>query len=280
VYLVTGATGNVGSAVVRALAERGEHVRAVSRHPRPSDLPGVEAVAGDLIDPASLAGPLDGATGVFLLAGYDGLPALLQRAQAAGVARVVLLSSSSVSTGETDNAVVAYHARAEEDVRASGLPWTFLRPSMFMTNALEWADQIAAGDAVRVRFPQVRAAVIDPEDVGAVAAEAVVGGAQEGRALRLTGPESLLPADRVAVLGRTLGRELRFVGMSDEESRAEVFATMPEHYARAFVRFYLDGELDESPVLPTVRDVLGREPRTFARWAADHATAFGARTRQ
>jgi uncharacterized protein YbjT (DUF2867 family) len=277
VHLVTGATGNVGSAVVRALAERGARVRAVSRHPRPSGLPGVEAVGGDLGDPATLAGPLEGVTGVFLLAGYDDLPALLQRAREAGVARVVLLSSASVPTGKTDNAVVAYHSHAEEDVRASGLPWTFLRPSMFMTNALEWAGQITAGDVVRARFPHVAAAVIDPEDVGAVAAEALVGGAQEGRALRLTGPESLLPADRVALLGRTLGRELRFVGMSDEESRAEVFDTMPEHYARAFVRFYLDGELDESPVLPTVRDVLGREPRTFARWAADHADAFGAR---
>ena len=277
-YLVTGATGNVGSAVVRALAERGERVRAVSRHPRPSDLPGIEAVAGDLGDPTTLTGPLDGATGVFLLAGYDNLPAVLEQARAAGIARVVLLSSSSVPTGKTDNAVVAYHAQAEEDVRASGLPWTVLRPSMFMTSALEWADQIAAGDVVRARFPQVAAAVIDPEDVGAVAAEALVGGAQDGRALRLTGPEALLPADRVALLGRALGRDLRFVGLSDEESRAEVFDTMPEQYAQAFVRFYLDGELDESPVLPTVREVLGREPRTFARWAADHAEAFERRT--
>jgi uncharacterized protein YbjT (DUF2867 family) len=274
VYLVTGATGNVGSAVVRALAERGERVRAVSRHPGPSDLPGVEAVAGDLGDPATLTGPLEGATGAFLLAGYDHLPAVLERARDAGVARVVLLSSSSVPTGKTDNAVVAYHTQAEEDVRASGLPWTFLRPSMFMTNALEWADQLAGGDVVRARFPRVAAAVIDPDDVGTVAAEALVGGAQEGEALRLTGPEALLPADRVALLGRALGRDLHVVGMTDEESRAEVVDTMPEQYAQAFVRFYLDGELDESPVLPTVREVLGREPRTFAQWAADHATAF------
>src|SRR4051812_8643696 len=118
-YVVTGATGNVGRAVVQALAERGEHVRAASRHPRDTGLPGVEAVEADLNRPETLTDALAGATGVFLLAGYDDLPGLLGRARDGGVARVVLLSSSSVPTGKTDNAVVAYHTQAEEDVRAS-----------------------------------------------------------------------------------------------------------------------------------------------------------------
>jgi uncharacterized protein YbjT (DUF2867 family) len=278
-YVVTGATGNVGSAVVRTLAERGEEVRAVSRHPR-ATLTGVEAVEGDLNRPETLAASFAGASGVFLLAGYDDLPGLLDRARAAGVARVVLLSSSSVPTGKTDNAVVAYHTRAEEDVRASGLPWTFLRPSMFMTNALQWVDQLAAGDVVRAPFPHVAAAVVDPADVGAVAAEALASGAHEGRALRLTGPEASTPAERVAVLARVLGRDLRFEGMTDDEARAELAATMPEKYAQAFLRFYVDGELDESPVLPTIREVLGREPRDFAQWASDHSAAFMSSTRR
>jgi len=64
VYVVTGATGNVGSEVVEALAGRGEQVRAVSRHPpETTSTPTVERVAGDLNDPATLAEPLEGATG-------------------------------------------------------------------------------------------------------------------------------------------------------------------------------------------------------------------------
>lgn len=85
-YVVTGATGNVGSAVVGALAERGEPVRAVSRRAR-GGAPGVEAVAGDLDRPETFAAPLTGAAGIFLLAGYAGLPRLLELAGAAGVAR-------------------------------------------------------------------------------------------------------------------------------------------------------------------------------------------------
>lgn len=273
-YVVTGATGNAGSAVVAALAERDAPVRAVSRRPTPSTLAGVESVAGDLNDPASLAPALDGAEAVFLLSGYDDLPDLLSRARQAGVARVVLLSSASVPTGRRDNAIVEYHTRAEEDVRASGLAWTFLRPSMFMTNALEWADQIAAGDVVRAPFPDVAAAVIDPVDIGAVAAQTMLGGAHDGTALHLTGPVALTPAERVAILGRVLGRDLRFDGLTDDEARTELNGSMPESYAQAFLRFYVAGELDESPVLPTVAQVLGRPPREFATWAAEHATAF------
>ena len=101
-YVVTGATGNVGSAVVEALAGRGEQVRAVSRHPPDTpSAPTVEPVAGDLNDPATLAEPLEGATGAFLLSGYADMPRLLELARGAGVRRVVLLSSSSVATGRT-----------------------------------------------------------------------------------------------------------------------------------------------------------------------------------
>ena len=274
-YVVTGATGNVGSEVVEALAARGEQVRAVSRHPPDTtSTPTVERVAGDLNDPATLAEPLEGATGAFLLSGYADMPHLLRLARRAGVRRVVLLSSSSVATGKTDNAVVAYHTQAEEDVRASGVPWTFLRPCMFMTNALQWVDQLAAGDVVRAPFPNVANAVIDPADIGAVAAEALVGGGYEGRALRLSGPEALTPPDRLRILGDVLGRSLRFEGLTDDEARDELYASMPDAYAAAFLRFYVDGELDESPVLPTVGEVLGRPPRDFAGWATAHAGTF------
>jgi uncharacterized protein YbjT (DUF2867 family) len=185
----------------------------------------------------------------------------------------VLLSGSSVESGDLDNAVAAYQIRSERAVLDSGVPHTFLRPSAFMSNALQWADQLARGDVVRAGFPDVAAAVIDPADIGAVAATALAGG-YEGVALRLTGPEPLRPADRVRVLGEVLGRDLRFEGLTDEQTRAEYAASMPAEYVEAFFKFYADGDLDESPVLPTVREVLGREPRTFRDWAVAHAGAF------
>ena len=58
------------------------------------------------------------------------------------------------------------------------------------------------------------------------------------------------------------------------EARAEMSQSTPAQYVDAFFRFYVDGTLDESRVLPTVRDVTGRPPRSFAQWAAAHAADF------
>ena len=185
----------------------------------------------------------------------------------------MLLSSGSVP-GEPGNAVTAYHAASEAAVEASGLAWTFLRPNSFMANTLRWRPQLAAGDVVREAFAGVPIAVIDPFDLAAVAATALRSGELDGRALRLTGPEALLPADRVRILAGVLGRDLRFEGIPDDTARAEMTAQMPAPYVDAFFRFFADGTIDETTVLPTVEDVLGRPPRTFAQWAEAHADAF------
>jgi uncharacterized protein YbjT (DUF2867 family) len=273
-YLVTGSTGNVGSQVVRALVEAGENVRALVRSlDRAASLPpGAEAVVGDLNRPETLR--LDGVTGAFLLSGYRDMPVTLDAMRLAGVQRVALLSSSAVPLGDTTNAVARYHIESEAAVRKSGLGWTMLQPNGFMTNALQWVPQLEAGDVVRAPFPGVRTAQIDPADIAAVAARALVTGDHDGKSYRLSGPESLLAADRVAILARVLGRPLRFEPQSDEEARAEMSAAMPPEYVDAFFSFFVDGTLDESEVLPTVESVLGRPPRSFEAWARAHAGAF------
>jgi uncharacterized protein YbjT (DUF2867 family) len=274
--LVTGATGNVGFELVRVLVADGRAVRAVIRDDsRRTALPdGVEGVVGDLNDPDSLGPALEGARGVHLLAGYARLPATLERMKAAGVERVTLQSSSAVPDGDTTNAVARYHIESEAAIRASGLAWTFLQPNGFMSNALEWAEPLRNGDVVTAPFVGVRTAQIDPRDIAAVAAAALTRGDLDGRSLRLSGPESLLVADRVAILGWVLGRTLRLEPQSDDDARAEMSATMPAEYVDAFLRFFVDGTLDESAVLPTVEEVLARPPRTFRAWAEEHADAF------
>ena len=273
--LVAGATGNVGGAIVRALAADGVPVRALARRAAPRGLPaGVAAVRGDLGEPDSLRDALAGAEAAFLLPGFPGLPAVLELARDAGVRRVVLLSGGSAEGDTRDDAITQYMRASERAVRDGGVSWTILRPSGFMSNTLEWADQLRRGDVVRAPFADVPIAVIDPADIAAVAALALRGDEHAGRALRLTGPEPLRPADRARILGEALGGELRFEAQPDDEARAELSAAMPQQYVDAFFSFYVDGQLDESVVLPTVEEVTGRPPRTFAQWAAEHAEAF------
>lgn len=275
-YLVTGATGNVGAELVRALSAAGEPVRALVRSEPPAGaLPAdVDVRPGDLTDPATLRDVWDGVRGVFLLPGYDETPAILRDARAAGVQRVVLLSGGSAGSGDMTNAVTAYMVRSETAVRESGLSWTILRPTAFMSNALRWRDKLRDGDVLRLPFAGVRIACVDPFDIAAVAREALVDDRHAGEIYVPTGPDSMLPAEQVAILGEALGRKLAFEAQPDDEARREMLETTPPEYVDAFFDFYVAGSLDESEVTPTVEQVTGRPPRTFQAWARTHASEF------
>ena len=272
---VTGATGNAGGAVVRALLAGEQPVRALVRAGRESAVPaGVEPVVGDLNRPETFADALVGARGAFLLSGYERMRELLDQVRVAGVDRVVLLSSSAAPGGDMSNAVARYHILSERAVRESRLPWTFLQPNSLMSNALRWLPQLRQGDLVRAPFADVAIATIDPADLAAVAVKALTTDELQGGSLRLSGPEALYPADQVRMLGAALGRELRFEAQTNEHAREEMGAAMPAEYVEAFFSFFVDGTIDETTVLPTVRDVLGREPGTFEAWAAANAGSF------
>jgi uncharacterized protein YbjT (DUF2867 family) len=273
---VTGATGNVGAELVKQLAAARVPVRALIRRDEDRQrLPsGAEGYVGDLNRPETLVDGLEGVLGVHLLAGYDGLPELLREMRSAGVVRVVLQSSSAAPGGDTSNAVARYHIESEAAIRESGLAWTFLQPNAFMSNALRWLPQLREGDVVRESFPDVPISVIDPADIAAVSMAALTSDGHAGRAYRLSGPEALLPAERVAILGRAIGRELRFEGYTNEEARALMEAQMPQQYVDAFFDFYVNGSVDETTVHPDVEQVLGRPPVSFEQWAVAHADAF------
>ncbi|RFU39617.1 NAD-dependent epimerase/dehydratase family protein [Actinomadura logoneensis] len=273
-FLVTGATGNVGTELTRVLLATGAPVSALVRRPDARLPDGARPVLGDLNDPGSLSEAFERVRGLFLLPGYADMPGLLARARDAGVRHVVLLSGGSAALEDMSNAVSRYMTLSERAVRASGLTWTLLRPRAFMSNALRWAPQLRTGDTVRVPFADAATACIDPRDIAAVAAAALTGDGHEGRVYELTGPEPLLPSDQVAVLSEVLGRDLRCVGLTEEEARTEMAENMPAEYVDAFFRFYTDGFLDESKVQPDVQEVTGRPPRTFAQWAAAHAESF------
>jgi uncharacterized protein YbjT (DUF2867 family) len=273
--LVTGATGNAGGEVVRALVAAGHPVRALTRDPSSADLPaGVEAVAGDLNHPGDLAEVFAGVDAAFLMAGYPDAPALLAAMRKAGLQRVVLLSTGAVVNGDLDNFVVRFNVVSEAAVRDCGLDWTVLRPSGFMSNALRWLPQLTAGDVVREPFADVPIAVIDPADIGAVAALALTGEGHHGRSYRLTGPEALLPAERLAILAGVLGRDLRLEPQPDDDARTEMLAAMPEPLVDAFFQFFRAGTYDDATLDPTTATLLNRPPTPFISWAETHRDAF------
>jgi uncharacterized protein YbjT (DUF2867 family) len=266
-FAVTGATGNVGREVVSALIRRGAPVRAVLRDPS-TRIEGAQTVPGDLTDPASVRAALEGADVAFLLPGY---PGLAEAARTAGVRRIVQLSGGSAGQSDMANAVTRYMARTESELRDTGLEWTVLRPSAFMSNAFRWVPQLRDGDVVRLPFATVPIACVDPADIAAVAATAMIDDGHLSMIYRPTGPAALLPEEQVAIVGEVLGRSLRFEAQPNDEARRDMLTTTPPEYVAAFFDFYVNGSLDETTVRPTVRDVTGRTPRSFLEWATANA---------
>jgi hypothetical protein len=211
---------------------------------------------------------------MFLLSGYRDMPGVLARARSAGVERVVLLSGGAAVAVDTGSPISQYMIRSEEAVREAGSDWTILRPYEFMSNSLRWSAQVRSGDVVRAPFADVSVAVIDPRDIAETAVTALVDGGHEGECYRLSGPQSLLPEERVRMLAAALERGLRFEAQSDDEARAEMSTSMPPEYVEAFIRFYVDGWVDESFVLATVEDITGRKPGTFEQWLSTTSRPF------
>lgn len=274
--LVTGATGNVGGELVRQLAAVGEPVRALVRdNSDRTTLPaGAETATADLGQPESLSRPLQGIRRVFLLGGQHDMPGLLGEIRRANIRHVVLLTSRSVLGGSESNAIVSMWLTSEAAVTSSGVPWTILRPSGFMSNTLEWVEQIRTGDLVRAPFPNAPIAAIDPYDIAAVATAALTGAGHEGHAYTLSGPKAILPAERVNLLSKIVGRNLRFEGLTEEEAETELRKSHPEELVQGFLRFFAKGEFDDSGVVPTVQEITGKTPRTFEDWAKAHERFF------
>jgi len=157
-YLITGATGNVGTALVKLLHEQGYAVRALVRDPsRAERLPdGIDVAVGDLDDLDSLTAAASGVNGIFYMQVNPGTAPtenIVAAARAADVARIVALSSIGVRLEPVDHPIGADLAAREAVLRESGLEVTYLRPNAFMSNALWWLPMIAEGRVVDATDP-------------------------------------------------------------------------------------------------------------------------------
>lgn len=278
--LITGATGNIGDRVVRRLLEAEIRPRILTRNARKARRvhgARVDICVGDLADPSSLRRAFTDVSAILLVSSG---PELAERdtsaarvAQECGVEYVVKLSSLDV---EQQVGTGVWHGRGEDAIRASGLQFTFVRPSGFMSNVLSWAPSIKAQGIVCTSTGDGRIAMIHPDDIADVITEALLQRKYDGQTLPISGPEALTYAEMTATLGTALGRELTFLSVSDSEA-LEMLAggEPPDAMAIAIAdiwRAVREGRL--ATVTETVRRVLGRAPRSFETWANENAAKF------
>jgi uncharacterized protein YbjT (DUF2867 family) len=280
-YLITGATGDVGARVVDSLLALGERPRLFVRDEIKARSRFGDRVAvsvGDLADTASLESALEGVNALFLVTSGPRIPdlddAAATAAKAAGVRHLVKLSSLDV---EQNLAIGAWHERGEEAIRASGVPFTFLRPSGFMANLFAWATSIKNEGLVRSSTGDGKRGFIHSDDIAAVATEIFRTGSHVGESLPLTGPEALSFSEVAIKIGTAIGRPLRYQPISDEEagSRYAAATGAPPEETEAHVclwRAIREGRL--ATVTNWVERILGRKPISLDRWAEENAGAF------
>ncbi|MFN8468350.1 MAG: NAD(P)H-binding protein [Caldilineaceae bacterium] len=213
--LVTGATGNVGQYLVPRLLTKDAPVRVLVRDKSKVAHFGdrVECAVGDLDQPETLLPAMQGVDRLYIVTpDTQQVARLLDAAKAAGVSHVV-----KQSTIEADRSLGPgkWHRAQEELIMASGLCWTFLRPTMMMVNTIEWwAATIKSHGTVYFPGGKGKVAPVAPADIAAVAATVLTDAPNHNRQIyELTGPESLTIGDMVRTLGTVLGRHLRYVNV-------------------------------------------------------------------
>lgn len=278
--LVTGASGNIGRALLDELAARGAAARAAV-HARGVSVAHAEPVPFDFNDRAGMLRALDGVDRLFLLTPFQpDAPALaraaIDAAREAGVRHVVRVSA--IGADDPPDAARRWHHDAEEYLRASGLAWTVLRPNSFMQNFSGYLAPMIREGVVAVPAGDARVSFVDTRDVAAAAAVALLEPGHERCTYVLTGPESLGYDDVAGVLSQVAGRPVRYLALSDEAAAEGARAAgMPEwlvEVLREMNAAVRSGA--QAAVLPDAERVLGRPPRRFADFARDHASAWRA----
>ncbi|TPW78351.1 NmrA family NAD(P)-binding protein [Schumannella sp. 10F1B-5-1] len=271
--LLTGASGSTGGAIAQALTERGETYRALSRRDRLALPAGGTHVRADLDDKAALAAALDGVRAAFLVTPSTEQAESQQRsfidtAVAAGAEHIVLLSQFAAAA-ESPVRFLRYHAAVEEHLSASGIGATILRPNLFMQGLLMFADQLREG-ILAAPIGDASVSAVDVRDIGAVGAAALTGPPRG--VLELTGPAALTHAEMAHELAAASDIPIRFADAPPAEFAAALRGLIPDWQVEGLVEDYAHYAAGEaSRVGSGVRDVLGRDPLDFSRFAVEVA---------
>ena len=279
-YLVTGSTGNIGNPLVDLLAEQGHRVRALVRNAaRANRFPdGVDIAVGDLGDADSVGKAVRGVEGVFLLfvdPGTNQAEIMIEAARAAGVRKIVLLSSIGARL-EPKPLIGEGLADREEVLRQSELDVTYLRPNTLMSNTLAWADPIRHTGRVLDSTGPGRMPCTDPEDIARVAALVLTQEGHAGHGFILNGPEALTSREQVDILADVLGRHIEFQDTTPEQFAKEAIAHgTPPDFANAVQDLNKMFRTGRAGVLSDdIENLTGLPPRTFRDWCQRHADAF------
>ena len=282
--LITGATGTIGSALVQRLANQHVPVRALTRDPSKAKFPnGVTAVSGDMLDVESIRKALQGVSTLFLLNAVSAQELTeavltLNLAREAGIQRLVYFS---VFNGEAFTNVPHFTSKhtVERMIAQMGLPATILRPNCFMQNDAHFFKDALLGPGL-YPFPigEKGVSMVDVRDIAEIAATALVQREQAPEVLpseviHLVGPDALTGPGIARIWSGLLKRQVSYTGSNTAPFEARMAQHAPGWMAMdmrlMLDRFGADGMAANSADVDKMTQWLGREPRSYADFAAE-----------
>jgi uncharacterized protein YbjT (DUF2867 family) len=276
--LVIGATGNVGSEIIRLLVEDNHKVVAAVRNPKTAeamDWKAVQIVRFDYTKPETLQGIFEGVDKMFMISlPFDSRTAefeipVIDYAKKWGVNYIVKMSAMGVEYAEQSPMRIV-----EKHIEASGIPYTLLRPNWFMQNFSGFlASTIKSQEAFYLPADEAKTSFIDARDIAAVAVAALLKDEYRNKAYTLTGPQSLDHYEVAALISEASEKIINYVALSEEQMRqalrAQGWQESAIDYMLVIYQFVRQGF--SAPISPDVKSILGRNPISFKQYTEEFA---------
>ncbi|NML40821.1 SDR family oxidoreductase [Chitinophaga sp. G-6-1-13] len=282
--LITGATGNVGTQLVKKLAAAQVPFKAIVRNGDNNEylksLPLAEIIHADLADEVAIGKALQGMEKAFLLTNSSEQAEALQlnfvtAAHAAGVKHIVKLSQFAAAE-QSFVRFLRYHARVENKIRELGMAYTFLRPNLYMQGLLAFADYIKKDGQFYAAVGNAAISAVDVRDIAAVAACALTEAGHENKIYDITGGEAVTHYQVADIFTKVLGKPVKFIDVSPEQMEGAVRAAgFPEWQVGGLIEDYAHYARNEAAVVSNaVPEVTGHAAISFEQFVEDYKTMF------
>jgi uncharacterized protein YbjT (DUF2867 family) len=286
--LVTGASGNIGSEVVKQLLgvapavsiKAAVHSRQNVKKVNDGDR--VKVIPIDYNESDTLRQALKDVDKLFLLTPDVPNAAHLasnavSEAKKAGIRHIVKQSVMGADL-EADVGTMRLHRQVEEIIEQSGIPFTFLRPNEFMQNFINFhSPSIKGNNAFYIPLEDAKVSLVDVRDIAAVAVKSLTDeDLHKNKTYLITGPEALSYHQVAEILSNRIGRKINYVNISDEEARAAMKEIGMSDWLINTVSelsdYFRKGKASE--ISSAVEEVTGNKPISFSQFANDYVDAF------
>lgn len=169
-----------------------------------------------------------------------------------------------------------YHGAVEQHILKSGIPYTFLRPNLFMQGLLNFRPTISSQSAFYAPAGEAKVSVVDVRDIASVAARTLTEPGHEGKTYEITGTQALTHAEMGDQLSKAMGRQIRYIDVPPDAMRQAMLGLgMPAWQAEGLVEDYDHYRRGEAAAITsTVREVTGRDATAFSQFAKDYSEKF------